>query len=61
MNHINRKENYTTEKVNQKEEYVLKFSQEKVKMARKAKNKTSPFPEKCDHHEIVTLLFLFRK
>ena len=21
----------------------------------------SPFPEKCDHHEIVTLLFLFRK
>ena len=37
VNHINRKENYTTEKVNQKEEYLLKFSQEKIKMARKAK------------------------
>ena len=40
VNHINRKENYTTEKVNQKEEYLLKVSQEKIKMARKAKNTT---------------------
>ena len=38
VNHINRKENYTTEKVNQKEEYLLKLSQEKIEMARKAKN-----------------------
>ena len=40
VNHINRKENYTTGKVNQKEEYLLKVSQEKIKMARKAKNTT---------------------
>ena len=40
VNHINQKGNYTTEKVNQKEEYLLKLSQEKIKMARKAKNAT---------------------
>ena len=37
VNHINRKENYTTEKVNQKEEYLLKFSQEKNKNGKKGK------------------------
>ena len=40
VNHIHRKEDYTTGKVNQKEEYLLKVSQEKIKMARKAKNTT---------------------
>ena len=40
VNYINRKGNYTREKVNQRGEYLLKLSQEKIKMRRKAKNTT---------------------
>ena len=40
VNPINRKGEYTREKVNQKGEYLLKLSREKIKIARKVKSAT---------------------